>query len=120
MRDLDGSTEVIRNYVGGRWVRPASAEVRDIHNPATALLLGQVPMSDADDVDAAVRAAQKAYREWRATPPQERARYLMRFRDLIATHADELARLIVTDMGKTLEDARGEVQRGIESLEAAS
>ena len=111
--------ERIKNYVGGHWVQAETDEALEVRNPATGEILGLVPMSGAAQVEAAVGAAREAYPDWRATPPQERARYLMRFREVLDKHREELARLIVTDMGKTLEDACGEVQRGIENVETA-
>lgn len=109
----------LRNYVGGRWVSAEAAETRAVRNPATDEVLAQVPLSGAADVDAAVQAAQAAYPAWRRTPPQERVKPLFRLRTLLEEHRDELARLIVQEMGKTLDDARGEVQRGIDNVETA-
>ena len=110
---------VLQNYIGGRWVAAATDEMLADRNPATGELLGHVPLSGAADVDAAVRAARAAQPAWRATPPQERARVLMRIRDVLDEHRDELAGLVTRDMGKTLADAFAEVGRGIESVEAA-
>jgi malonate-semialdehyde dehydrogenase (acetylating) / methylmalonate-semialdehyde dehydrogenase len=109
----------VRNYVGGEWVTVDAAESQDVRNPATDEVLARVPLSGAHDVDAAVRAAAAAFPAWRATPPQERARYFFKLRQLLDEHRDELARIIVTEMGKTLDDAKGEVQRGIENVETA-
>ena len=87
--------------------------------PATDEVLGLVPLSSAADVDAAVQAAREAFRGWRATPPQARVQPLFRLRQLLEDERESLARLIVTEMGKTLDDARGEIQRGIENVETA-
>jgi malonate-semialdehyde dehydrogenase (acetylating)/methylmalonate-semialdehyde dehydrogenase len=78
-----------------------------------------VPLSTAGDVDDAVRAAREAQATWRATSPLVRARAVMALRAVLAEHRDELAELVSRDMGKTLDDARAEVGRGIESCEAA-
>lgn len=109
----------LQNYVGGVWQEPNSAETIETRNPATGALLARVPLSGADDVDAAVSAARTAQSEWRAVPAPERARALMALRSALADHAGELASVVTQDMGKTLAEARGEVQRGIESCEAA-
>ncbi len=118
-RTVQTQVETLRNYVGGRWVDAVATETQAVHNPATGEVLARVPLSGGEDVDAAVKAAKEACVEWRATPPQERARYFFTLRQLLDEHRDELACLIVTEMGKTLDDARGEIQRGIENLETA-
>jgi malonate-semialdehyde dehydrogenase (acetylating)/methylmalonate-semialdehyde dehydrogenase len=94
-------------------------EMQEVRNPAIDEVVARVPLSNSDDVDAAVQAAAAAFPAWRATPPQERARYFFKLRQLLDENRDELARLIVTEMGKTLDDARGEIQRGIENVETA-
>ncbi len=109
----------VRNYVGGEWVMVEAAGSHEVRNPATDELLAQVPLGGEAEVDAAVRAAAAAFPAWRATPPQDRARYFFKLRQLLDEHRDELARMIVTEMGKTLDDAKGEVQRGIENVETA-
>lgn len=110
---------VIRNYVGGQWAQAGASEMQEVRNPAIDEVVARVPLSNSDDVDAAVQAAAAAFPAWRATPPQERARYFFKLRQLLDENRDELARLIVTEMGKTLDDARGEIQRGIENVETA-
>ena len=79
-----------------------------------------MPLSGAADIDAAARAAREAQPAWRAVPPQKRARAVMALREALWEHQEEIARLVTEDMGKTLDDARGEVLRGIESTEAAT
>ena len=111
--------QTLRNYVGGDWVEPAATARQEVRNPATDEVVALVPLSDAGDVGAAVAAATAAFPAWRATPPQERARYFFKLRQLLDEHREELARLIVLEMGKTLDDARGEVGRGIENVETA-
>ncbi|MGZ8512287.1 MAG: CoA-acylating methylmalonate-semialdehyde dehydrogenase [Candidatus Limnocylindria bacterium] len=114
-----GGARVLRNYVGGEWRPAAGTEALEDRDPATGELAAMVPLSVAADVDAAVRAAREAQPAWRAVPPQKRARAIMRLRHELAEHGEDLARLVTEDMGKTLDDARGEVGRGIESVEAA-
>ncbi|MDP9353761.1 MAG: CoA-acylating methylmalonate-semialdehyde dehydrogenase, partial [Chloroflexota bacterium] len=109
----------LQNYVGGRWVAPEAVETQEVRNPATDETLALVPLSGGADVDSAVAAAAAAFPAWRATPPQERARYFFKLRQLLVENQEELARLIVREMGKTLDDARGEVQRGIDNVETA-
>jgi malonate-semialdehyde dehydrogenase (acetylating)/methylmalonate-semialdehyde dehydrogenase len=114
------TVRTLRNYVGGRWVEPeAPAGTLDDRDPATGALVARVPLSGEADVAAAVEAARAAQPAWREVAPQRRARALMALRASLWAHREELARLVTADMGKTLDDARGEVARGIESVEAA-
>jgi len=109
----------IQNYIGGEW-RPSSARDQlDVLNPATGELLARVPAGSAEDVAAAVRAAAAAFPSWRRTPPEERIQFLFRFKRLLEEHAEELARTITIENGKTLVESRGEVQRSIENVEVA-
>src|SRR5688500_8765473 len=110
----------LQNFVGGSWVDAATESKLEDRDPATGELSAQVPLSGSDDVDRAVRAAAEAQPGWRAVPPQERARAVLKLRDALVAHHAELAALVTADMGKTLADAAGEVQRGIESVESAA
>ncbi|MGI8423857.1 MAG: CoA-acylating methylmalonate-semialdehyde dehydrogenase [Chloroflexota bacterium] len=107
------------NYVGGEWRVPNGAQFADVFNPATAQRHAQVVISDKAEVARAVAAAQKAYPDWRRTPPVERVRFFFTFRQLLEQHFDEIARAITQDHGKTLEDARGELRRAVENVEVA-
>ena len=109
----------LRNYVGGRWVAAGGTDSLADVDPATGVPAARVPLSSADDVDAAVRAAREAQAEWRDVPVPRRARAVMALRDALWEHREELAQLITADLGKQIADARGEVLRGIESTEAA-
>jgi len=111
--------KTLRNYVGGEWVAPAAAEYLDLTNPATGEQLGKVPLSGARDVDAAVSAAQTAFLKWREVPPVVRARYLFKLKYLMEEHFDEIATTVTREHGKTLDEARGSVRRGIENVEHA-
>ena len=114
------ATRTLANYAGGSW-RPADGvdTIEDI-DPATGGVPALVPLSGAGEVDAAVTAAREAYPAWAATPPQKRARAVMALREALWEHQDEIADLVTADMGKAIDDARGEVLRGIESTEAAT
>jgi malonate-semialdehyde dehydrogenase (acetylating)/methylmalonate-semialdehyde dehydrogenase len=113
------SVDTMLNYIGGEWRRASASDALEDRDPATGDILGLVPLSGAEDVDAAVVAAREAQPAWRNVPPQRRARAVMRLRDALDRNREELARLVTQDMGKTLDDARAEVGRGIESVEAA-
>jgi len=111
--------QTLDNFIGGRWVRSQTTSFFDVHNPALGDVIGRTPLSTAADVDAAVQAAARAFPAWRDTPVNTRAQVLYRFKGLLEEHFDELARTVTTEHGKTLDEARGSVRRGIECVEVA-
>ena len=111
--------EPLDNYVGGRWVPSSATSFLDVHNPARGTVIARTPLSTAADVDAAVKAAAAAYPAWSETPPVVRARAMFRFKALLEDHAEAIARQVTTEHGKTLDEARGSVRRGIECVEVA-
>jgi malonate-semialdehyde dehydrogenase (acetylating)/methylmalonate-semialdehyde dehydrogenase len=111
--------KTLRNYVGGKWRSATVSEFLDDRDPVSGEVAALVPLSGAADVDAAVQAARAAQPAWREVAPQRRARAIMRLRHELSERREELARVVTDDMGKTLDDALGEVGRGIESVEAA-
>jgi malonate-semialdehyde dehydrogenase (acetylating)/methylmalonate-semialdehyde dehydrogenase len=111
--------ERLKNYIAGRWVEATARENHDVHNPATGELLAHTPLCGAAEVDKAVQAAKVAFQSWRRVPPVNRARYLFKFKSLLDDNAEELARLVTIENGKTLPEARGSVRRGIECVEVA-
>ncbi len=112
-------SRVIQNYVGGRWIAASTDETLEVTNPATGEALAQVPLSSASDLDAAVAAARQALPIWREVAVPDRARLLFELREGLSRRRDELARSVTTEMGKTLIDARAEVERMIEMVECA-
>ncbi len=110
--------KTLRNYIGGEWVAP-SGEYLDLSNPATGEQLGRVPLSGGRDVDHAVAAAQAAFLKWREVPPVVRARYLFKLKFLMEEQFDDIATTVTRENGKTLDEARGSVRRGIENVEHA-
>ncbi len=108
------------NYVGGAWTPAGVSETLDVIAPATGAPLARVPLSAAADVDAAVRAARAALPAWRDVNVIERARRLFKLRELLVARQEELARSVTAEMGKTIADARAEVARAIEMVEAAT
>ncbi len=109
----------LKNYIGGKWLESRATEFLPVENPATGEVLARVPLSTAEDVDAAVSAAREAFETWRTKPVIERARWLFGFREALEARSAELAESVTREMGKTLPDARAEVGRGIEMVEAA-
>ncbi len=111
--------ERVPNYIGGQWRPSSNPEHVTITNPATGEPLGAVPMGTASDVDVAVAAAKAAYPAWREQTAQSRARYLFALRDLMEKHYDELLSICTQEHGKTLEESKGDVRRGIDNVEVA-
>jgi malonate-semialdehyde dehydrogenase (acetylating) / methylmalonate-semialdehyde dehydrogenase len=107
------------HWIAGRRDHGSSDRAGTVYNPATGEKTAEVPFATAADVDRAVVAARDAFPSWSRTPLGRRATVLFAFRELVRQHADELARLIVSEHGKVLADARGEVQRGLEVVEFA-
>jgi malonate-semialdehyde dehydrogenase (acetylating)/methylmalonate-semialdehyde dehydrogenase len=105
--------------VGDRWVASSAKRHGEVYNPSTGQLLATVPFCEPDEVDRAVQAAAAAFLGWRDTPAVERARVMFRFRELLQANFSELASLVTREHGKTLPEARAEVQRGIEMVEFA-
>lgn len=112
--------EHIKNFIHGEWVASSSDQVEPVYNPATDDLIAYVPMSSKEDVERAVKVAKEAFQEWKDVPVPKRARILFKFQQLLVDHWEELAELITIENGKSLEEAYGEVQRGIECVEFAS
>ena len=105
-------------WIGGRAI-VLQGRTGEVYDPATGAVAKRVPYCDAATVDAAVRAAQAALAGWRRTPPLRRARVLQKYLQLLQARQEELARIVSAEHGKTLADARGSVQRGIEVVEFA-
>lgn len=111
---------VLKNYINGEWVESRSTRLLDITNPATGEVIGQVPLSTKDEMEAAIKAADEAYWEWRSTPPIVRARYMFKIKDLLEKHFEEISRIATQEHGKTIDEARGETRRAIENVETAA
>jgi malonate-semialdehyde dehydrogenase (acetylating)/methylmalonate-semialdehyde dehydrogenase len=111
--------EVLRNHIGGHWVTSRTEQFLDVFNPARGEVIARAPLSTRQDVDAAVEAAKKAFPEWRDTPPVIRARAMFRFKALLEDNFEQIARIVTTEHGKTLDEARGSVRRAIECVEVA-
>ena len=108
---------VIAHLINGE--RVLGERTAEVFDPSRGLAIRRVSLADHATVQQAVAAAAAAFPVWRNTPPARRAQVLFRFKQLLDEHRDEIARLISEEHGKTLEDAAGEVQRGIENVEYA-
>ena len=112
-------TATIDHFMGGKRVAASGYRFGDVFDPSTGTVQARVPLASQSEVDAAVAAARSAFGAWAATAPPTRARILFRFQMLLRDHMDELARIVSSEHGKTLDDARGSVTRGIEVVEFA-
>ncbi|MCL4781179.1 MAG: CoA-acylating methylmalonate-semialdehyde dehydrogenase [Gammaproteobacteria bacterium] len=110
---------MIPHWINGQRVLVAAGRHAEVFNPATGVATGRVPLASAAEAQAAVAVALAAWPAWRDTPALRRARVLFRFRELVERHREELARLITAEHGKTLGDAAGSIQRGLEVIEFA-
>ena len=109
----------LNNYIRGQWVASAATATVPVHNPSTGEIIAETPLSPATEVDQAVTAARAAFDAWSQTPPSRRAAVMFRYRDVLEKEFEALARLVTRENGKTLEEARGDVRRGIEVVEFA-
>ncbi|MFW1858993.1 CoA-acylating methylmalonate-semialdehyde dehydrogenase [Acinetobacter defluvii] len=105
--------------INGQFVESKTQDWQDIVNPATQEVLGRVPMATLDEVDEAIAAAQEAFKTWRLTPIQARMRIMLKLQDLIRDNMKEIAKVLTAEQGKTLADAEGDIQRGLEVVEHA-
>lgn len=110
---------IIQNAINGQRETSSSSNRVPVFNPATGEQSAELPLSSVDEVNAAVAAAKAAAPAWGDTPSLKRARYMFRFNELLNQHADDIAREISKEHGKTHDDALGEVARGIEVVEFA-
>ena len=109
----------VGHWMNGQLIED-TARTQPVYNPATGRSERQVALASVQTVEAAIAAAEKAFPAWRNTPPLKRARVMSKFKVLLEAHADEIAALITAEHGKTLADAHGELQRGMENVEYAS
>ncbi len=107
----------LTHYIGGAHVKGTSGRFADVFNPATGEVQAKVPLANSDEMDKAVAIAVAAQPAWAAVNPQRRARVMMKFVDLLNRDMDKLAEALSREHGKTLPDAAGDVQRGLEVAE---
>ncbi len=106
-------------YINGEFSQSQSDKWLDVVNPANQEVLAKVPCATNEEVQAAIHSAQEAFKTWRNVPVTERARIMMRYAALLKEHQEEIATIICHELGKTFEDAKGDVWRGIEVVEQA-
>ncbi|AMW79090.1 methylmalonate-semialdehyde dehydrogenase (acylating) [Acinetobacter sp. TGL-Y2] len=105
--------------INGEFIESTTTHWQDIVNPATQEVIGQVPFATVDEVNAAIESAQNAFASWHQTPIQARMRIMLKLQDLIRQNAKDIAKVLTAEQGKTLADAEGDIQRGLEVVEHA-
>ncbi|MBL7213421.1 MAG: CoA-acylating methylmalonate-semialdehyde dehydrogenase [Desulfobacteraceae bacterium] len=119
LEEHNGHYGRLRNYINGKWEDSESSQIREVINPATGEVIAEAPLSTPEEVKKTVEVAQAAFREWRETPPTRRARYFFELQRLMEENFEELSKTVVREVGKTLDEARGELRRSIEEVECA-
>lgn len=112
-------TQRVPLLINGQMVQSQTDTFIPVTDPATQNVIAQVPCATPAEVDSAIAAAQTAFESWKDTPVGERARLMLRYQHLLKEHHDEIATLLSSETGKTFEDAKGDVWRGIEVVEHA-
>ncbi len=107
-------------YIGGKWTNPKGRKRFDTVNPATGEVLASFPQGTAEDVDAAVRAAKGAFEKWRKTPAPRRGELLMEAARILRRKKEDLGRVVTSEMGKVINEGRGDVQEAIDFFEYAA
>jgi malonate-semialdehyde dehydrogenase (acetylating)/methylmalonate-semialdehyde dehydrogenase len=113
------TNDVALNYINGQWRQAETDEYLDVLNPATAEVLGRVPLSKGSEVDRAAQAASEALISWRQMPAPDRIQYLFKLKELLEQDFEDLSRTITMECGKTIGESRGEMRRAIENVEVA-
>ena len=113
-------TRDLQHVIGGTLTKGSPIGTSAVFNPALGEQIREVPLASAADLEACVAAAKAAFPRWAATPVARRARHMFKLYDLLHSHMDELAATLVEEHGKTFEDAKGEIMRGIEVVEFAA
>ncbi len=119
--ETSADAPIVKHWINGEWYveDPDNGELLDVHDPARGVVVARVSMAGETVVDRAVEAASQAFTEWRNCSLTKRATIMFKVRELLNERKEELARIIAREHGKVLEDAMGEVTRGIEVVEFA-
>ncbi len=115
----DNGTARLSNFVAGKWVETKVKELLSVTNPSVGKEIARVPLSTAQDVDAAVKAAAEAFPKWSTMPIKERVQIFFRYKALMEQHMQELAALVSEENGKIMSEAVAEVEKAIEVTEFA-
>ena len=119
MTTADTSIAQVSFHIDGAWERPQGRGMHPVICPASGATIAEMPYADESDIDRAVRAAHNAFLKWRDVPVVDRVQVLYRYKALLEKHAEEVAAILTRENGKTAEDAKAEVRRGIQMVEVA-
>ncbi len=106
-------------YINGEFFDSQTTQWQDVKNPATQEVLAQVPFTTTQEMELAVKSAQDAFNSWKEVPVPERVRYFFKYQQLLKDNHDEIAKVLCQENGKSFEDGKGDVWRGIEVVEHA-
>jgi acyl-CoA reductase-like NAD-dependent aldehyde dehydrogenase len=107
----------LTHFIGGWHVPGESGRFGDVFNPATGEVQAKVPFASRDELDVAVKAAQRVFPEWSGLNPQRRARVMFNFKSLIEKNMEQLAQMLSSEHGKVIADSKGDIQRGLEVIQ---
>jgi len=110
--------ELIKNYINGKKIN-ISSKIKNVYDPSKGEVIAEVVLSNEKDFNIAVESAKKSQIEWLKTTPLKRSRIISKYKELIESNLDELAKLVSIEHGKTFDDAKGSVTRGLEVVEFA-
>ena len=113
------TVKVLTHFIGGQMVEGTSDRFGDVFNPSTGDIIAKVPLATAEETRRAIEKAKSAFPLWRDLSVGKRAEIVLKFRNLITVNQDKLIELICTESGRTVEDAKGEITRGLESVDLA-
>jgi len=116
---LTEELQVLKNYVNGKWIKPENNGYIDVENPSTGEIIAKSPFSTTEETNRAIEAAAEAFKTWGKTPVARRVEPLYRLSTILRKHEEDVARVLVREMGKSLPDARAEMKRIYENVEVA-
>ena len=116
---IQQQTKTLSHFINGNKTKGTSGSYSDVYNPSTGEVIAQVPLASREEVKQAIQIAKTAFPAWKKTSIGKRVEVLHRFRQLLIDRQDELIQVICVESGKTKEDAKGEIMRGIESVDMA-
>lgn len=111
--------KILKNYSNGQWIEAENEGLMDVENPSTGEILAQNPLSTAAETQRAINAAVAAFPGWSQTPVSRRVQPLFTLVELLKKHEEEIALVLVAEMGKSMTDARAEIKRVLENCEVA-
>jgi len=112
------SGKTVRNFINGEFTT-SNAKTIPVTNPANGQLIAHVPLCQSGEVEQAIEAAKEAFPAWKETPVGERIQYLFKMKELMEAHFEDIAKIVTEEHGKVLNEARGDVRRGIDNIDQA-